>query len=221
MERADVTDRPSRLGLSRARILDEALSLLDREGEAAFTMRRLATEMGVGTMTLYGYFRSKDDLLDALVDAGAQQLLEIPLGRESWKQSLRELFVTLHRSHLDHPGIVELRFRRPLLSPGALLFTERCMAVLTGAGFSNRDAARGYRLLFVYTFGFGAFGPGRRSRADRDQTQAALSGLPSRLYPALREAAGEAADAMSDQTVFEFGLDLLLDGLEGVAASIT
>jgi AcrR family transcriptional regulator len=183
-------------------------------GLDAFTMRGLAAELGIGTMTLYGYFRTKDQLLDALIDAGAEELFEIPYKPRSWDARLRQLFLNLHRSHLKHPAIVELRYKRPLLSPGALRFTEICMEILTAAGFDNRDAARAYRLLFVYTFGSSAFGPGRRPQADREQTVAALSGLPVDLYPALLGAAKEAADAMADESLFEFGLELLLEGLK-------
>ena len=177
-------------------------------------MRGLAAELGIGTMTLYGYFRTKDEILDAVIDAGAEQLFEIPTKPRSWDGRLRQLFLNLHRSHLEHPAIVELRYKRPLLSPGALRFTEICMEILTGAGFDNRDAARAYRLLFVYTFGSSAFGPGRRPQADREQTLVALSGLPADLYPVLRAAVAEAADAMADETLFEFGLELLLEGLK-------
>ena len=177
-------------------------------------MRGLAAELGIGTMTLYGYFRTKDELLDAVIDAGAGQLFDIRSKPRSWDAHLRQLFLNLRRTHLEHPAIVELRYKRPLLSPGALMFTEMCMEILTGAGFDNRDAARAYRVLFVYTFGFSAFGPGRRPQADREQTVTALSGLPADLYPALLSAAKEAADAMADVTLFEFGLDLLLEGLK-------
>ena len=210
----DPAERPSRLGLSRARILDAALSFLDREGLEALTIRRLATDLGVGAMTLYGYFRTKDELLDAMIDSGAEQLFHAPLAG-TWDAQLRQLFVNLYRTHLQHPGVVELRFKRPLLSPGALRFTEMSMRILRDGGFSDREAARAYRVLFVYTFGFAAFGPGRRPLADRQQTLTALRRLPPEVYPVLREAAEEAADAMADQSLFEFGLDLLIEGLRG------
>ncbi len=203
-----------RSGLSRTRILDAALSFVDREGLDALTIRRLAADLGVGAMTLYGYFRTKEELLDAMIDAGSEQLFEAPLAG-TWDAQLRQLFVTLYRTHLEHPGVVELRFKRPLLSPGALRFTEISMQILREGGFSDREAARAYRILFVYTFGFSAFGPGRRPLADRQQTLEALRRLPPEIYPVLREAAEEAANAMADQTLFEFGLDLLLKGLEG------
>lgn len=212
-----VADPASRLGLSRERILDAALALFDGEGADALTMRRLAGELGVGTMTLYGYFRRKEDLLDAIVDRGAERIAAAGSGGP-WKERLRELVLEMRRAHLAHPAVVELRLTRPLLSRGALDVTERGLAILRDAGFSNRDAARAYRTLFVYTFGFAAFGPETGGEAEAELTREALSSLPPERYPVLADCAGEATAAMSDRTVFEFGLDRLLDGLEQLLA---
>jgi AcrR family transcriptional regulator len=211
---ADAAPAPdSRLGLSRARILDAAFALLDREGLDAFSMRRLADELGVATMTIYGYFRSKDELLDAVIDAGAARIV-VAEARGSWRARLRQLMLGLRDSLREHPAVVELRLERPIISPGALRLTEAGMQALRDAGFTKHDATRAFRMLFIYTFGFATFGPGRRAEADREQTITALSALPTDSYPALVESAGEAADSMADETVFELGLDCLLDGLE-------
>jgi AcrR family transcriptional regulator len=207
----------SRLGLSRERILAGALSLLDREGLDAFTMRRLAEELDVGTMTIYGYFRSKDELLDAVVDAGGRATAEAVSeadGGGSWKSRLRELMLGIRHRQLEHPAIVELRYKRPLLSPGALSVTEVAMSTLRDAGFGKREAAEVYRILFIYTFGFSAFGPGPVPTIDRDRSLAALGALPPEHYPTLVDAAREASETMADPTLYELGLDALLDGLE-------
>lgn len=203
----------SRLGLTREGILEAALALLDREGLSALTMRRLGDELGVGTMTLYGYFRSKEELLDAVVDAGASRM-SVDQVDGTWRERLRHLVVGLQRALVEHPGVVELRLARPLVTPGALELTEVGMEILREAGFGKRDAARAYRTLFLYAFGFSAFGPGLRGSDDREQVREVLSTLPPERFPWLLEAAEEAAEAMADATVFEFGLDRLLDGLE-------
>ena len=207
----------SRLGLSRARVIDGALALLDREGLDAFSMRRLAEELGVGTMTIYGYFRSKDELLDAIVGGRSEAIgdrLGDGKGAGSWKQQMRKLMTDIRQGLIEHPAIVELRYRRPLLSPGALTVTETGMRILREAGFSKRDAARIYRLLFVYTFGYSAFGPGPGSALEREESLRSLRALPPDRYPNLTESIEEASDAMADQTLYELGLDALLDGLE-------
>ena len=206
----------SRLGLSRERIVQAALELLDRDGLDAFNMRRLAGRLGVGTMTVYGYFSNKDELLDAVVDVGGEKIagrVSQLQGGDTWRSRLRALMLGMRESLIAHPGIVELRYKRPLLSPGALMLTEVGMRALRDAGFDDREAARIYRILFVYTFGFCAFGPGPGSGADREQSIAALRALPAERYPTLVEAAVEASEAMADQTLYEAGLDALLDGL--------
>jgi AcrR family transcriptional regulator len=203
----------ARTGLSPDDIVDAALALLDREGLDGLTMRGLARELDVGTMTVYGYFRSKDELLDAVIDAGAKRMEpERPAG--PWKAQLRELWLSIRQSLAEHPGVIELRFKRPIVSPGALELTEAAMQILRDAGFDSRTAARAYRILFIYTFGFSAFGPKESSLADSERTKGAISALPADRYPALREAAEEAAAAMGDSGLFEFGLEMLLDSIE-------
>ena len=207
----------TRLGLSPTLILDAALELLDRDGLDAFSMRRLATELGVGTMTIYGYFRSRDELLDALVDRGAQDVAELVSEAEraeSWKAQMRALMIGLRERLREHPAFVELRYRRTLQSPGALHITEAGIRILDDAGFSRRRAAEIYRLLFVYTFGFSAFAPGPRAETDRAETLEAFAALPREQFPHLVDTIGEAAEVMADPTLYEVGLDALLDGLE-------
>jgi AcrR family transcriptional regulator len=192
------------------------MALLDRNGLDAFSMRRLASELGVGTMTLYGYFRGKDELLDALVAAAVREIGAEAPPEGPWREQLRELFVRVHEGYVQHPAIVELRLRRPLISAGALALTERAMRVLLDAGFDRRAAARAYRALHLYAFGYAAFAPTARAGADRADTVAALAALPAGDYPALTAARDEAAQVMGDPAVFEFGLDRLLDGLEAL-----
>jgi AcrR family transcriptional regulator len=176
-------------------------------------MRRLAEELGVGTMTLYGYFRNKEELLDAVVDAAAEEI-EIPSGGGGWRIEIRALMDTIRRTLMDNPVGVLLRQRRPMWSAGALRVSEAGMQALRKAGFSKADAARGYRSLFNYTFGFAAFSPQEVSTETRQQALAALASLPDDQYPAQTEAASELADAVGGEAQFLYGLDLLLDGLE-------
>jgi AcrR family transcriptional regulator len=205
--------RVARRTLSRERIAEVALAFVERDGLEALTMRRLAEELGVGTMTLYGYFRDKEELLDALVDTAADQL-EIPRGGGTWKDEIRALMEEIRRALSEHPVGVLLRQRRPMWSPGALRVSEAGIRTLREAGFSKADAARAYRSLFNYTFGVAAFSPHEVSSSHRQQALAALASLPEDQYPAQTEAASELADAIGGKAQFRYGLDLLLDGLE-------
>jgi AcrR family transcriptional regulator len=179
-------------------------------------MRRLAGELGVGTMTLYSYFRSKDELLDAVVDVAAASTPEgIDLGGD-WRQSLGALMREARARLTRHPGAIQMRRAGPLLSPGALRVTEAALQVLKRAGFSTVEATRAYRTLFLYTFGFAAFNTPLEPEELKRRTRAAVVALPPNEYPALTDAADEAADAMAGDEVFEFGLDRILDGLEAL-----
>lgn len=203
----------SRLGLTRESIIDAADELIGEQGLGRVTMRRVAQRLGAGTMTLYGYFRDKDELLDALIDTRSAALV-IPRPSGPWKAQLRELMLALHRQLLERPFLVELRLRRPLASPGAMRWTEVGLAALQSAGLSPGEAAKAFRTLFVYTFGHASFLP----REDACQTvrdaHAALVALPPDVYPVVTAAARDLAGTLAGNEAYEYGLDRILDGIE-------
>jgi AcrR family transcriptional regulator len=205
--------RGRRLGLSRGRIARAALELVDRDGLEGLTMQRLAERMGVGTMTLYGYFRSKDELLDAIVDAAVGDP-ESRVGDGSWRERLSQLAHNAHRRLAEHPALVQIRLRQPVLRPEALRFGEAGLDILHGAGFDSADAAQAYRLLFTYVVGFAALSPERTLAQQRRQAAAAIALLPPEEYPNLHRAAEEASKAMAGEEAFEYGLERILDGLD-------
>jgi AcrR family transcriptional regulator len=206
--------------LSREEIVEAVLSLADRRGVEGLTMRAVARELGVGTMTLYGYFASKDELMDATVERAAEGV-RIPADDGPWRPRLRALFEEIHRSLLEHPSGVRLRLERPMLTPAALRTTEAGLSILEAAGFSRREATRAWRALFVYTFGHAAFTPARVPGSAEREWLALLSGLPGDEFPALTAAAGEAVETMSGEASYGPGLDWLLDGLEALLARRT
>jgi AcrR family transcriptional regulator len=204
----------TRTGLTREQVAKAALQLADADGLEALSMRALADRLGVGTMTLYGYFRNKDELLDAVVDSAVGEgELPSPDG-DDWREQLRTVVLYARSNLLRHPSLVELRVRRPVLRPEALRFSERCLAILRGAGLDVREGTAAFRLLFTYTFGFAALSPAGSTDDDRRAALAALAALPQGEYPALTEAREEASRAMGGDEVFEYGLDRILDGLE-------
>jgi AcrR family transcriptional regulator len=164
-------------------------------------------------MTIYGYFRDKDELLDAVVDAISARA-PLPELRGSWREQLRQLALLFSVNLSEHPGLVRLRLERPILTPGALRITEEGMRILEDAGFDPREAARAFRTVFVYTFGSAAFNPpGRVADAQRAVRMAAAA-LPPEDYPRLVGAVEEMVEVMDPGAQFERGLDLILDGLE-------
>jgi AcrR family transcriptional regulator len=197
----------------RAEIVGAALGLIDRDGLDALSMRRLAAELGLGTMTLYGYFRTKDELLDAVVDASATGSLPDLSPDTAWEERLRTIARAWHDGLNRHPSLVELRLRRPILNPEAFRSTEGGIAALIAAGFGPSLAARAFRLLFLYVFGSAAFNEPEVSRARRRQVSAAILSLPEEEFPVISGMGELMADSLGGDDQFEFGLDVLLTGL--------
>lgn len=200
--------------LTRERIAAAALALADREGSDALSMRRLASELGVGTMSLYRHFRSKQELLSAMVDAAsAENPIEVDLSGP-WKEELGKLMRGVRATLARHPVAVALRLQAPLLSPGALRVTEAGMQILERAGFERATAAHAYRALFLYTFGFAAFNSPDAPEETKRRARGALIALPQDEYPMLSSSAREAAETMAGDDQFEFGLERMLEGLD-------
>ena len=215
---AEARKRGPRPGLSREAIAGAGLELVDEEGLEALTMQRLAEHLGVGTMTLYGYFRSKSELLDAITDAAVGD--RRPAAHTGgWREQLRALVMAAHENLVRHPALVALRLRGPVLRPEALRFGEAILGILHDAGFEPPDAARSFRLVFTYVLGYAALSPAGTSEEQRREAAAAIALLPADEYPNFKRAGDEASRAMAGAEAFEFGLDRLLDGLESYLAS--
>jgi AcrR family transcriptional regulator len=203
----------TRSRVSREQVARAALELLDEHGVEALSMRRLAEHVGVGTMTLYGYFRDKEDLLDAVVDAAVADREPVRL-EGPWQDQLRQLMRASRPSLGRHPSLVKVRAERPVLRPEALRFAESGVGILRGAGFSRIDAARAFRLLFTYVFGYVSFSPDETAEDARRRSRLAVAALPPDEYPAIHDTADELADSMAGDAAFDFGLDRIIDGFE-------
>jgi AcrR family transcriptional regulator len=206
---ADRRPRRPRGELTREEIVACALELLDETG--GFTMRKVAERLDVGTMTLYGHFRHKDELLQAVVEAGVPRVVAPTDG--PWHERLKALMLALHEEVSAHPGLARLRFERPIVSAGALEITEAAMAMLDEGGFDTGEAATAYRALFLFVLGAAAFGPTRDAEHQRAATREALAQLDRDHFPALLAAATDAERAMGDPAVVERGLAAMLQGL--------
>jgi AcrR family transcriptional regulator len=205
-------------GLTRGDVAAKALEILDRDGVEGLTMRGLAEQLGVGTMTLYGYMRSKEEVLDAAVDLAVSSSPGFKRSGD-WRRDLRTLIEGSWRNLNRHPALVQIRLRQPVLRPEALRFGEVGMDILLRAGFPPEEAAHCFRLLFTYAFGFAGLSPDRDSELARRQADAVLAGLDPAAYPNLTGARQEFSGAMAGQQAFEYGLERILDGLEARRAS--
>ena len=205
--------RARRPALTRESIADTALAMVDRDGVDALSMRRLADELGVGTMTLYGYFRSKEELLDAVMDASVIDTGAL-LAEGTWRERATALAVEVRTNLERHPALVQIRLRQPMTRPLQFRWTEAVLRALVDSGLPREEAARAFRVLFTYVFGFVAFSPTGAAEGSRDGLRGALSALPPDDYPLLASMVGEAVEAAAGDEQFMFGLEVLLDGIE-------
>jgi AcrR family transcriptional regulator len=206
---------PRATRLSRERIVEVALAVVGREGLEALSMRRLAQELDVWPMSVYRYFRDKDELLDALVESAAD---EVPVGvdsdPDSWRDQIRELLGQTRAALGREPAGLGALFTRAMLTPGALRLSEAGLRILQDAGFGPDEAARAWRALCGYTFGFTAFDDGATPDEAARRARAALAALPADDYPALTAAADGFAGSLASAEELDYGLERLLDGLE-------
>ncbi|GAA4209130.1 TetR/AcrR family transcriptional regulator [Actinocatenispora rupis] len=191
--------------LTPDRITSAALDLMDTAGLDALTMRALADHLGVGTMTLYGYFRSRDDLLDAVVDAATARAVERHRPDDDPRASLTALFTALHTTLAEHPGLYRIRMSRPFLSPGVLRLADRAVGQLRATGLDDTAAIRAYRTLYLFTLGCVTY-----ARQDPADTRRALAALPDGDFPYLNATAPAMIATAGADDEFQYGLRTLV-----------
>jgi AcrR family transcriptional regulator len=211
------TGDAARRPLSRERVLAVAIDLADAGGIHALSMRALGRALGVEAMSLYHHVASKEELLAGMVDVifGRIGLPEGPDWREAMRRRARAARVVFRR-HRWAVGLLESR-----ATPGAasLQHVEAVIAVLRGAGFSHALTAHAYVLLDSFIYGF-AIQENAMPFEGPDEAGAlaerTADTVPADAYPHIlaltREVALQPGYDFADE--FDFGLDLLLDGLE-------
>ena len=192
--------------------MEAALAIVAREGLDALSMRRLAQELDVWPMSVYRYFRDKEELLDAVVD-GATDVVPAPAAG-SWRERIAELLRQARGALGAEAGGLGPRFTRAMLTPGALRVSEAGVRILRDAGLEADEAAQAWRALCGYVFGFAAFDDGAPSAESERRARSALAALPPEEYPALTEAADGFAGALAGPEQLDYGLERMLDGVE-------
>lgn len=199
--------------LSRERILEAAIGVVERDGVEGLSMRRLAQELDVWPMSVYRYFRDKEELLDAVAESAAVEVAPARRDGGPWRDRLRGLLVEARASIGTQPSGLAERLPRTFPTPRGLELTEAAMTILVEAGLPADRAASAWRALWTYTFGFATFRVDADPGATLRRVRAAAAALPEDGYPTLAAASAELAAVFADEDEFGRGLDLLLDGL--------
>jgi AcrR family transcriptional regulator len=203
--------RGEREPLSRARIVDEALRMVDAEGVSALSMRALAQRLEVEAMTLYAYVAGKDDLLNAVADRVAGELSLPPAPRADWQARIRNAVGAWARMEEMHPGAFPLLYRARDATEAERALNEEIMDALATAGFSPPDVALAYQTLISFLDGALLNWPRSRWRSPEGWAWVAAH-VDAVAHPRLAETA-HYGQCLTWDEVFYTGLDLFLRGL--------
>ena len=212
----------SRVPLSRERVLSAAVSLADEGGIEALTMRKLARELGVEAMSLYYHVANKDDILDGMVDVVFGEI-DLRSGDAGWKTAMRERAISTRTVLSLHPWASSMMQSRPNPGPALLRHHNWVIGTLSEAGFSIELTAHAFSAMDAYVYGFALQEetlPFETVEDVAEIAEAFLEQFPTDEYPHLAEFTVEHVmqPGYSYSDEFEFGLDLVLDGLERARA---
>ena len=207
-----------RIPLTKQRVLGAAVALADRGGVRSLSMRKLAHELGVEAMSLYHHVANKDAILDGIVDVVFSEI-DLPSGETDWKAAMRQRAISAREALLRHPWATGLMESRSTPGPATLRHHDAVLGSLRRGGFSIEGAAHAFSALDSYIYGFAlqeASLPFETSEELAAVADTILGHLPADEYPHLTEMTVEHVlqPGYDYGDEFEFGLDLILDGLE-------
>jgi AcrR family transcriptional regulator len=206
--------------LSAEDVLRAARAVVEREGAEPLTMRRLAQELHVAPNTLYSHFRSKADLMDAVLDTFLAEI-DVPDEAETdWRDGLVALLEASRQTLLGHADLLPLLLSRPMRGPNAVRLGEETLRLLARGGVRGPAAVDALRALLTFTFGSVVLDAPRREEPDpasrEARSAAAFSADPER--PMMAELAGPLSRPPTD-AAFATSLRWLIDGIAGAARS--
>jgi AcrR family transcriptional regulator len=205
-----------------------AIAIADADGMAELSMRRIATELGVATMSLYRHVASKDDLILLMIDAAIGEEPLPPAGPEGWRVQLERIARMEWTLFRRHPWLAPaMSLTRPQLAPNALAITDRVLTALEGTGLGVADRLYVQITLFSFVRGVAtAFEPEAEAERETGMTneewletqEGLLQDVIAARSPMLRPILRNGFD-FDLERLFTFGLARLLDGLEAHLSS--
>ena len=206
---------PERVPLTRRRIVEAAVALVDGDGLAVLSFRRLAAELAVTPMAIYGHVADKDQLLDLMLDYVLGEVDLSPAHPEPLV-ALRALILDVDRLFERHRGMARIYGGSVRLGPNGLRVIDAVLGHLLAAGLRPKAAAAAFLDLYGYTVGhhqLGRVAPESPGAGEGGKASPFLSALPAVEVPHLARAGRYLFSGPPRAERFERGLDLLLDGL--------
>ncbi len=213
---ATETTQP-RTPLSRERILETALELVDEGGIESLSMRKLGQALGFEAMSLYNHVANKDDVLNGILDLVLTEM-EPPSPDGDWLSSVRASCISAHQALKRHPWAATLLMSPTRIRPTRLRHMDLLLGRLSAAGFSPELTYHAYHVLDAHVIGFSLW-QGSHSYTD-EQIKGFIEMIdqfiPASVYPHLNEHAQQHMEEgpVHEVSAFELSLDLILGGLE-------
>jgi AcrR family transcriptional regulator len=204
--------------LSRERVLSAAMVLADTGGIESLTMRRLGQDLRVEAMSLYNHVTDKEDILNGIADLVFSEIA-VPSDRAGWKIAMRLRAISARSALLRHPWARGLMQSRTNPGPATLRHHDSVIGTLREAGFTIEMAAHAFSVIDSYIYGFAQQQQNLTYNTSEEAAQVAesiLQQIPADEYPHLAEMIIKHAmkPGYDYAKEFEFGLDLILNGLE-------
>jgi AcrR family transcriptional regulator len=213
--------RRTRTPLTKQRVLRSAVKLADEGGFEQLSMRRLGQALGVEAMSLYNHVASKDEILDGIVDLVAAEV-ELPEAGGHWQPAMRQICVSLHDMFLRHPWAQGIWMARGGIGRERMRLGEVMLRTLREGGFSDDLAYRAFHVVQSHVIGYTAYQLGFPYARDEllGLAETFLKQFAVDEFPYLAEHVRQHMEAPPcGQSDFDFGLDLILDGLEAMRRS--
>ena len=211
------TSPQPRIPLTRDRVLQAAIRIADEEGLDALTMRRLGQELDVQAMSLYNHVANKEDLRQGIVELVMGEI-DVPSDAADWKAALRRSAISAYEAFIRHPWACSLHNATPRISDARMLWMEGVLKTLREAGFSPNMTHHAYHALESHITGFTLWivsMPFDSREELLDMAEKFIPQIPDQ-YPYVIEHAKEHLEDPdpNEPSEFEFGLELILEGLE-------
>ena len=203
---------------TREQLLRAAIDLADKRGIEALSMRSLSKELGGGTMSLYNHIANKDDLLDAMIDSVFREI-DLPDRARPWRDVMAHRARSMREAMARHPWAIGLMESRQTPGPATLQHHDAVIGCLLNAGFPLPLAAHAFAALDSFIYGFAlqerSLGFGTPEETS-ELAKAFLQQFPTEKYPHLAKLTLEHVlqPGYDYGDEYEFGLCLILDGLE-------
>jgi AcrR family transcriptional regulator len=203
--------------LTRGRIVQAAVDMIERDGEDAVSMRRIAARLQCGVMSLYNHIANKEALLDAVAEHIMADFEFAADAHTDWRDQARALVRSFRKISRRYPRCINLVIMRQLNTDAGLRPLESALATTRAAGFDGETAVRIMRAFVSYALG-SLVNEARLTRIRATGTPHADHTPDARRFPNIVELADELTH-LDHEADFEFGLDLLINAVAALHRS--